>query len=174
MFHTAAFFRDNHKGGSHWETLRRINVDGTAALIGQAYACWCPALRADLVHCRAQRRAGRGDRRDQRRDPAEADDYYRSKILADRAVQAFLEATPDMHATFVLPGWMWGRAISAARLPPAKWRSTRCWPSCRAWFRGVFRGRCPRCRAGADRRRAARPAWRAASRGGPAYDDALS
>ena len=44
--------------------------------------------------------------------PADADDYYRSKILADDAVRAFLRLHPDMHACFVLPGWMWGQAIS--------------------------------------------------------------
>ena len=39
VFHTAAFFRDNYKGGSHWQELKRINVDGTEALIEHAYAC---------------------------------------------------------------------------------------------------------------------------------------
>lgn len=37
VFHTAAFFRDNFKGGSHWKELKRINVDGTQKLIERAY-----------------------------------------------------------------------------------------------------------------------------------------
>jgi nucleoside-diphosphate-sugar epimerase len=43
-----------------------------------------------------------------RRNPEEADDYYRSKILADRKVDAFLETHLDMWACMVLPGWMVG------------------------------------------------------------------
>jgi len=43
-----------------------------------------------------------------RRNPEEADDYYRSKILADRKVDAFLKTHLDMWACMVLPGWMVG------------------------------------------------------------------
>lgn len=110
VFHTAAFFRDNYKGGSHWNELRRINVDGTALLIEQAYAAGVrrfvhtssigvlngePDVLIDETCLRAL---------------ADADDYYRSKILADQAVLAFLDAHADMHASLVLPGWMWGPA----------------------------------------------------------------
>lgn len=42
------------------------------------------------------------------RAEADADDYYRSKILAEREVLRFLESHPQMHACMVLPGWMWG------------------------------------------------------------------
>ena len=108
VFHTAAFFRDNYKGGSHWETLRRINVDGTAALIGQAYAAGVQRFVQTSSIAVLNGAPGAVIDETNDRDPAEADDYYRSKILADRAVQDFLKATPDMHATFVLPGWMWG------------------------------------------------------------------
>src|SRR5262245_49184142 len=38
VFHTAAFFRDNYKGGTHWDELHRINVVGTANLLNAAYA----------------------------------------------------------------------------------------------------------------------------------------
>src|SRR5215471_19155233 len=37
-----------------------------------------------------------------------ADDYYRSKILADREVEQFLQSHPDFWAAMVLPGWMHG------------------------------------------------------------------
>lgn len=40
----------------------------------------------------------------------DADDYYRSKIMADHAVLDFLQRYPDMHGNMVLPGWMWGPA----------------------------------------------------------------
>ncbi|MGT2490409.1 hypothetical protein ACU4GD_07380 [Cupriavidus basilensis] len=108
-----------------------------AALIGQAYAA-AGVRRFVQTSSIAVLNGAPGAVIDETndRDPAEADDYYRSKILADRAVQAFLEATPDMHATFVA-----GLDVGAGRYRPdfrrAKRRSTRCWPSCRAWFRGV-------------------------------------
>src|SRR5262249_55803067 len=38
----------------------------------------------------------------------DADEYYRSKILADLEVEEFLELRPDFWAAMVLPGWMHG------------------------------------------------------------------
>ena len=108
VFHTAAYFRDNYKGGSHWEELEKINVAGTRELLQQAYRAGIrrfvhtssiavldgpPGTAIDETCLRAE---------------ADADDYYRSKILADRVVLAFLETHPQMHACMVLPGWMWG------------------------------------------------------------------
>ncbi|HTD06373.1 SDR family oxidoreductase [Undibacterium sp.] len=108
VFHTAAFFRDNYKGGSHWEMLKRINVDGTAALIEQAYLAGVRRFVQTSSIAVLNGLPGAAIDETGDRDPADADDYYRSKILADRAVSAFLAKHPDMHATFVLPGWMWG------------------------------------------------------------------
>jgi dihydroflavonol-4-reductase len=108
VFHAAAHFRDSYKGGRHWDELRRINVDGTAALIAAAHAA---GVRR-FVHTSsiAVLDGPPGTLIDETCDrlPADADDYYRSKILADDAVRAFLRLHPDMHACFVLPGWMWG------------------------------------------------------------------
>ena len=42
------------------------------------------------------------------RREADADDYYRSKILANRKVRAFLDGHPSMFVAIVLPGWMFG------------------------------------------------------------------
>ena len=93
-------------GGRHWDELRRINVDGTAALIAAAHAA---GVRR-FVHTSsiAVLDGPPGTLIDETCDrlPADADDYYRSKILADDAVRAFLRLHPDMHACFVLPGWM--------------------------------------------------------------------
>lgn len=108
LFHTAAFFRDNYKGGSHWEQLQRINVLGTQRLLERAYSA---GIRR-FIHTSsiAVLKGEPGQLIDETclRDPADADDYYRSKILADQAVLAFLESHPQMHACMVLPGWMWG------------------------------------------------------------------
>ncbi|MEK1911910.1 MAG: SDR family oxidoreductase [Pseudomonas chlororaphis] len=108
VFHTAAFFRDNYKGGSHWQELEKINVIGTRELLEQAYRA---GIRR-FIHTSsiAVLDGAPGSSIDETclRADANADGYYRSKILADRAVLAFLEAHPEMQACMVLPGWMWG------------------------------------------------------------------
>ena len=105
VFHTAAFFRDNYKGGSHWKELEKINVAGTRDLIHQAYRAGirrfihtssiavldgAPGMSIDETCLRAD---------------ADADDYYRSKILADRVVLSFLEA-PSRDACLHGPAWL--------------------------------------------------------------------
>ncbi|WP_372438177.1 SDR family oxidoreductase [Pseudomonas chlororaphis subsp. aureofaciens] len=108
LFHTAAFFRDNYQGGSHWQELEKINVIGTQELIAQAYRA---GIRR-FIHTSsiAVLDGAPGTSIDETclRADANADDYYRSKILADRAILAFLETHPEMQACMVLPGWMWG------------------------------------------------------------------
>ncbi|WP_454876577.1 SDR family oxidoreductase [Pseudomonas farris] len=110
VFHTAAFFRDNYKGGSHWKELEKINVEGTRRLLAQAYNA---GIRR-FIHTSsiAVLDGAPGTSIDETclRADADADDYYRSKILADRVVLSFLERHPKMHACMVLPGWMWGPA----------------------------------------------------------------
>jgi len=108
IFHTAAFFRDNYKGGTHWDELYRINVMGTANLLNAAYAA---GVRR-FVHTSsiAVLHGPEGTTIDETmvRSVEDADDYYRSKILADREVGHFLESHPDFWAAMVLPGWMHG------------------------------------------------------------------
>lgn len=108
IFHTAAYFRDSYKGGHHWDTLYRANVDGTRALLEQA---WQAGVRR-FVHTSsiAVLHGERGQIVDETmlRDERDADDYYRSKILSDRVVLSFLENHPDFWAAMVLPGWMHG------------------------------------------------------------------
>ena len=108
VFHTAAFFRDNYKGGNHWPTLEQINVRGTAQLIAQAYAHG--VRRFVQTSSIAVLDGPPGSLLDETRVRAlkNADYYYRSKILADRQVDEFLAGHPSMFACFVLPGWMWG------------------------------------------------------------------
>ncbi|MFN3735401.1 SDR family oxidoreductase [Comamonas testosteroni] len=111
VFHTAAFFRDNFKGGSHWEELKRINVDGTQQLIEQAYDAGIRSFVQTSSIAVLNGEPGAPIDETCLRDLADADDdYYRSKILADQVVSTFLDTHPDMHASFVLPGWMWGPA----------------------------------------------------------------
>ncbi|EIZ79446.1 NAD-dependent epimerase/dehydratase [Novosphingobium sp. Rr 2-17] len=108
VFHTAAYFRDSYKGGRHWDALYAANVEGTRALLDHA---WSAGVRR-VVHTSsiAVLRGIPGQIIDETmlRDERDADDYYRSKILADRAVLSFLDSHPDFWAVMVLPGWMHG------------------------------------------------------------------
>ncbi|RKE84717.1 SDR family oxidoreductase [Rhizobium sp. AG855] len=108
VFHTAAYFRDSYKGGRHWDALYAANVTGTEHLLHAAYR---EGVRR-FVHTSsvAVLHGARGVLIDETmlRDERNADDYYRSKILADRAVLAFLHSHPDFWASLVLPGWMHG------------------------------------------------------------------
>lgn len=108
VFHTAAFFRDSYKGGRSREALERINIEGTARFIETVYQAGIRRFihtSSTAVLCG---KAGAPADETNDRDIAEADDYFRSKILSERAIRAFLETHRDMHAVFVLPGWMWG------------------------------------------------------------------
>lgn len=108
VFHTAAFFRDNFKGGRHWQALYETNVQGTTALL---QAAWESGVRRFLhVSSIAVLHGGRGEWIDENmsRGRDDVDDYYRSKILSEEAVRAFIARHPEMFACFVLPGWMFG------------------------------------------------------------------
>ena len=109
LFHTAAHFRDSYKGGNHRATLERINVEGTRALLATAYAA---GIRK-MVHTSSTAvleapTPGAAINETNDRPLERADDYFRSKILSERAVQEFLASHPDFDASFVLPGWMCG------------------------------------------------------------------
>jgi len=108
LFHTAAFFRDNFKGGRHCKELHETNVRGTSELLGHAYASG--VRRVVHTSSTAVLRGEPGQLTDEtmRRTAGDADDYYLSKILTDRAVDAFLEKHPELWVCMVLPGWMMG------------------------------------------------------------------
>lgn len=110
VFHTAAHFRDSYKGGSHWEELRRVNVDGTRALLDAAYGAGVRRFvhTSSVAVLATGSRAKAVDETMRRAAEGEPDDYYRSKILGDRVVEAFLAERPDFSATFVLPAFMNG------------------------------------------------------------------
>ncbi len=108
LFHTAAYFRDGYKGGSHASAFEDTNVLGTRKLLVAAYDA---GIRR-MVHTSsiAVLDGPRGALIDESmlRNINNADDYYRSKILSDHEVLQFLDAKPDFFAAMVLPGWMHG------------------------------------------------------------------
>jgi nucleoside-diphosphate-sugar epimerase len=110
LFHTAAYFRDNYKGGSHWPELKAINVDGTERLLEQAYRAGIRRFVHTSSIAVLNGEPGMPIDETCLRRSEDADDYYRSKILADEVVLAFLQSHPDMNGSLVLPGWMWGPA----------------------------------------------------------------
>ncbi|EHJ53232.1 SDR family oxidoreductase [Streptococcus macacae] len=108
LFHTAAFFRDSHKGGKHWQELYDTNITGTLDLLQAAY----DAGIRQIVHTSsiAVLKGEPNQLIDETmsRDPSTKIEYYRSKILSDQAVHNFLDKHPDAFITFVLPGSMYG------------------------------------------------------------------
>ncbi len=108
LFHTAAFFRDSYKGGRHWDELYRINVKGTGALLEAAYEAGVRRLVHTSSSGVLDGPPGALIDETMARAEADANDYFRSKILSDLVVHAFLNEHPDFGATFVLPGFMFG------------------------------------------------------------------
>ena len=108
LFHTAAYFRDSYKGGSHWHMLERINVGGTRALIAAAYEAGVRRMVHTSSIALLDGPPGALINETMLRDAKNADDYYRSKILTDQVVLDALQVRPDFHAVMVMPGWMWG------------------------------------------------------------------
>ncbi len=108
LFHTAAFFRDNHKGGKHWQELYDTNITGTINLMQAAY----DAGIRQIVHTSsiAVLKGERNQPIDETmsRNPDTKLNYYRSKILSEKAVDDFLNKHPDLFICYVLPGSMYG------------------------------------------------------------------
>lgn len=108
LFHTAAHFRDSYKGGRHWDTLYKINVEGTETLLAAAHAAGIRRFVHTSSVAVLDGPAGSLIDETMQRLDADADDYYRSKILSDRAVLKFLRDHSDITGALVLPGWMTG------------------------------------------------------------------
>jgi nucleoside-diphosphate-sugar epimerase len=111
LFHAAAYFRESYRGGSHWEQLVRVNVTGTRALLDAAYERGVRRVLhvSSIGTLAAAAPGGRPVDASMRRDPEQTrNDYFRSKILADRVVEEALARHPDLSASFVLPGFMNG------------------------------------------------------------------
>jgi dihydroflavonol-4-reductase len=96
LFHTAAFFRDNYKGGRHWGDLYKVNVEGTEHLLAAAYDAGVRRMVHTSSVAVLNGPPGVPIDETMEREEAEADDYYRSKILSDRKVFAFLDSHTDM------------------------------------------------------------------------------
>lgn len=111
LFHTAAFFRDNYKGGKHWDELCKTNIEGTKNLFSAAYAEGVRrAVHVSSIAVLAAPKDALHPIVDEtmNRSLVGADDYFRSKILAEEVIRDFVKVNSDMHVTFVLPVWIFG------------------------------------------------------------------
>jgi dihydroflavonol-4-reductase len=108
IFHTAAYFRDAYKGGRHQDALGRTNVEGTRALLEHAYGAGVRRFVHTSSVAVLYGAPGQVIDETMLRSEQHADDYYRSKIRADRVVLDFLDTHADFWAAMVLPGFMHG------------------------------------------------------------------
>lgn len=108
LFNTAAYFRDNYKGGNHWNELYATNIKGTQILIEAAISSGVK----NIVHTSSiavlDGPIGAVIDETMSRDPSNADNYYRSKILSENAVRKLAQLHPEVKFTYILPGWMFG------------------------------------------------------------------
>jgi dihydroflavonol-4-reductase len=113
VFHTAAFFREYYQPGNHWETMKRINVDGTIELLQAAeaqgvkravFTSSSGVLQTDPHQAVTETAAYSKF--------AEQNLYFKTKVLAEQEIDRFLE-TSRMDVVTILPGWMMGPGDAA-------------------------------------------------------------
>ena len=113
VFHTAAFFREYYQPGDHWETMKRINVDGTIELLQAAEAqgvtrtvfTSSSGVLQTNPHQAVTETAAYSKF-------AEKNLYFKTKVLAEQEIYRFLE-TSRMDVVMILPGWMMGPGDAA-------------------------------------------------------------
>lgn len=109
LFHTAAYFREYYGSGNHWPTLEKINIRGTVRLLELAEA----AGIKKAIYVSSSGVIGMpksGTIADETVPPDEyvySNLYFKSKVLAERAVDDFLK-THQLPVVFILPTWMYG------------------------------------------------------------------
>jgi dihydroflavonol-4-reductase len=108
VVHCAAYFREYYGRGEHWTPLLRLNVEAPLQLLEAARS----AGVAHFVHISSSgtlHAAGAGsvNEASQGNPDDEPNLYFRSKILADRAIAAWPHHD-QIRVTTILPGWMFG------------------------------------------------------------------
>lgn len=110
LFHAAAYFREYYQPGvDHWARLQAINIDGSVELLRAAEAQGV----ARVVYTSSSGVYGKtpdGSPATEHTPPdaqVHANLYFRSKLLADQAIDRFL-AERALPVVFIQPGWMFG------------------------------------------------------------------
>jgi dihydroflavonol-4-reductase len=113
VFHTAAFFREYYQPGSHWQKMKRINVDATIELLQAAEA---QGVGRTVFTSSSGVIQTYPDRAATETAPyskfGHKNLYFKTKILAEREIYRFLE-TSRMDVVMILPGWMMGPGDAA-------------------------------------------------------------
>ncbi|RCJ16039.1 3-beta hydroxysteroid dehydrogenase [Nostoc sp. ATCC 43529] len=113
VFHTAAFFREYYQPGSHWEKMKRINVDATIELLqaaeAQGVARTVFTSSSGVIQTYPDRAATETAPYN---EFAQKNLYFKTKVLAEQEIYRFLE-TSRMDVVMILPGWMMGPGDAA-------------------------------------------------------------
>lgn len=113
LFHCAAYFREYYNRGEHWPILQKINVDGVTQILEAAERAGVKkAIHVSSSGVIANSESHPGDESAPFNPLAKENLYFKSKILAEEAVQAFLK-THQMPVVLILPGWMMGPSDAA-------------------------------------------------------------
>ena len=114
VFHTAAFFREYYQPGVHGDPLQKLNVDATIALLEAAER---QGVRR-VIHTSsngvigARANGAPADESDAPDAYALANGYFKSKVLAEKAIAEFLTRS-SLDVVLILPGWMFGPGDAA-------------------------------------------------------------
>ncbi|MBP0002414.1 MAG: SDR family oxidoreductase [Cyanobacteria bacterium SBC] len=109
LFHCAAYFREYYQPGSHWEQLERINIRGTVKLLEAAEQA---GIRK-VIYISSAGIIGKnkngipGDETTPPNAISNENLYFKSKLLAEQAIEAFLQHH-SLSVVSILPGWMFG------------------------------------------------------------------
>ena len=113
LFHTAAFFREYYQPGSHWQKMKRINVDATMELLHAAEAQGVPhtvfTSSSGVIQTHPHRAATETAPYSKF---AQKNLYFKTKVLAEQEIYRFLD-TSKMNVVMILPGWMMGPGDAA-------------------------------------------------------------
>ncbi len=110
LFHTAAYFREYYeKIADHWKILENINIKGTVKILETAEKQGIKKViyvsSSGTIGLKADGSAG-----DENTPPSsfiEKNLYFKSKVIADKAVAEFAQKS-KMAVIQILPGWMFG------------------------------------------------------------------
>jgi dihydroflavonol-4-reductase len=114
LFHTAAYFREYYTVGDHWKLLEAINVRGTVELLeaaerhGVKKAIYVSS--AGVIGTKPN--GAPGDETNILAPQKVENLYFRSKVLAEHAVDDFLKRS-TLPVVLILPGWMFGPGDAA-------------------------------------------------------------
>jgi dihydroflavonol-4-reductase len=109
LFHTAAYFREYYQPGNHWQNLETINIKGTVTLLERAEKYGIKKV----IYVSSAGVIGMGPNGlpgDESTPPSKfayKNLYFKSKLLAEEAVQLFLQQH-SLPVVLILPGGIFG------------------------------------------------------------------